>query len=160
MTVEVKTALLEALSRSFAPVAVARGFGVSYECYRQHYHRDLAFRAAVEEARCAYVDHLRAEVHRRAVVGWLEPVIRRGKQIGTVRRHSDRLLLRHTAAFDSSYRAARVMDRRTGVGDRHLDPSGDRAAACAASGVSPRARSVAGALRSGDRRTVRPSRLC
>lgn len=118
MTAELKATIVAELARCFAPTSTAHAVGISYECYRQHYHGDPDFRAAVEDARRTYADSLRMEVHRRAIVGWTVPVFHRGKKVGSVRRYSDRLLLRHIAAFDPSYRSASVVDQTTRTDDR------------------------------------------
>lgn len=39
-----------------------------------------------------YRESLEAEVHRRAVDGWDEPVYQKGEMVGLIRRHSDRML--------------------------------------------------------------------
>jgi hypothetical protein len=118
MTAEVKEAIVSMLERCFAPVSVARSLGISYECYRQHYNRDPDFKAAVEDARRIYTGLLHMEVHRRAVEGWTVPVFHQGRQVGTVRLYSDRLLVRHLARFDASYRVGSVVDRTARVGGR------------------------------------------
>jgi hypothetical protein len=112
MTPGVKEGIVETMARCFAPVPVARAFGISYECYRLHLRSDPAFRAGIDEARRYYVDLLRCEVHRRAVEGWEVPVFRRGKQVGVSRRYSDRLLLRHAASFDPAYRKTTTAEHR------------------------------------------------
>lgn len=53
---------------------------------------DAAFRAAWDEAYETGNDAIEAEVHRRAVTGWDEPVFQQGKQVGTIKKHSDRML--------------------------------------------------------------------
>ena len=118
MTAALKATIVEELHRCFAPASVARSLGISYECYRQHYHRDAAFKAAVDDARRWYTDFLRCEVHRRAVEGWEVPVFHRGKQCGTERRYSDRLLLRHIARFDPTYRQGTAVEQRTRITGR------------------------------------------
>lgn len=54
--------------------------------------RDAAFRAAWDAAYEAGNDAIEAEVHRRAVTGWEEPVFQQAKQVGVVRKYSDRML--------------------------------------------------------------------
>jgi hypothetical protein len=38
------------------------------------------------------IDRIEAEMHRRAIEGWDEPVFHRGRQVGTIRRFDSRLL--------------------------------------------------------------------
>lgn len=62
------------------------------EVYRT-IHEDPAFAAAFEEARRTFVERAEAEVYRRGMEGWEEPVYQGGEQVGTVRKYSDVLLL-------------------------------------------------------------------
>lgn len=54
--------------------------------------KDAAFRVAWDTAYEAGNDAIEAEVHRRAVTGWDEPVFQQAKQVGVVRKYSDRML--------------------------------------------------------------------
>lgn len=66
---------------------------------------DAAFSAAYLEATEDAGDRCEAEVHRRAVEGWDEPVYQGGKRVGTIRKYSDRLLeLRVKALRPDKYR--------------------------------------------------------
>jgi hypothetical protein len=60
----------------------------------------FAFNQAKEDAK----DVLRAEIYRRAVEGWDEPVTSAGKLVGTVRKYSDVLLIFHSKALMPEYR--------------------------------------------------------
>lgn len=51
------------------------------------------FKEAFEQARELYNDTIRAEIHRRAITGWLEPVYYKGELIDHVRKYSDSLLI-------------------------------------------------------------------
>lgn len=115
LTPALKAKVVEQLAECFAPVLAARGVGVSFETYRRHYHADPEFKKAVDEARLAYANKLRTEVHRRAVVGYEEPVFYQGVQCGKVRRFSDSLMLRHIARFDPSYREATKVEQKTTI---------------------------------------------
>lgn len=55
---------------------------------------DAEFSAAFKQAQAEAVEALEAEAHRRAVLGWDEPVIAPGRGIvGSVRKFSDTLLI-------------------------------------------------------------------
>lgn len=54
--------------------------------------RNGAFRAAWDEAYTVGNDAIEAEVFRRAVTGWQEPVYQKGEQVGTITKYSDRML--------------------------------------------------------------------
>lgn len=53
---------------------------------------DPAFAALWKEAEEISIDGLEDEARRRGVEGWDEPVYQKGVKVGTVRRHSDRML--------------------------------------------------------------------
>lgn len=114
-TPELKEKVLEELAKCFVPVPVVRSFGISPETYRQHLKKDPEFRAAVAEARAAYAQSLRREVHRRGVEGWTEPVFFQGVEVGKVRKYSDSLLIRHISRFDPTYREATKVEQKTTI---------------------------------------------
>lgn len=63
---------------------------------RQHYRwlkSDPRYRAAFAEVEAEAVDALELEARRRAQIGWDEPVYQGGKQVGSIRRYSDTLLI-------------------------------------------------------------------
>jgi hypothetical protein len=63
---------------------------------RRHYHwleQDPDYRLAFEQAKLEVVGELEDEAVRRACEGWLKPVFYQGRQCGTVRRYSDKLLM-------------------------------------------------------------------
>ena len=66
----------------------------------------FAFNQAKEDAK----DVLRAEIYRRAVEGWDEPVFSAGKLAGKVRKYSDTLLIFHTKALMPEYREKQQLD--------------------------------------------------
>lgn len=70
----------------------ARAADVSPETIRV-YRRDVPeFAEMYDLALQDYRESLEREVHRRAVEGWDEPVYQKGEMVGTIRRHSDRML--------------------------------------------------------------------
>lgn len=56
---------------------------------RQHPKAQAAFQEALDIG----TDQIEAELHRRAVTGYLEPVFYKGRRVNTVRRKSDILLM-------------------------------------------------------------------
>lgn len=65
---------------------------------------DEQFSLLYNQAREAYNDALRAEIHRRAVVGVIEPIYQGGKLAGNVRKFSDVLLIFQAKARMPEYR--------------------------------------------------------
>ena len=70
----------------------ARAADASPETIRAYRRDDPEFAEMFAQALADYRESLEAEVHRRAVDGWDEPVYQRGELVGTIRRHSDRML--------------------------------------------------------------------
>lgn len=63
---------------------------------RRHYHwlkEDADYRLAFERVKEETIGALEDEAVRRAYEGWLEPVFYQGRQCGTKRRYSDKLLM-------------------------------------------------------------------
>lgn len=56
---------------------------------REHPKAEAAFKEALDIG----TDQIEAELHRRAVTGYLEPVFYKGRRVNTVRRKSDILLM-------------------------------------------------------------------
>lgn len=96
--------------------------------FRQHAKRDpefaAAWEAALEEAR----EHVEMELHRRAVVGWEEPVYQRGELVGSVTKFSDRLL---------ELRAKGLMPERYAVERRDVNVKGSVAHAHVGVAITP-----------------------
>ena len=84
--------------------------GVIYKTARRHIVNDPAFAEEVEDAKMAYRDRISAEVFRRGVEGWDEPVYQRGERVGYVRRYSDRMLEIHAKRFEPEYRDKQQVD--------------------------------------------------
>jgi hypothetical protein len=55
--------------------------------------KNQAFLQAIEQGGKLACDRIEAEIHRRAIEGVVEPVYQQGRQVGTVRRFSDTLLI-------------------------------------------------------------------
>lgn len=71
----------------------ARQVGVTRMTAYHHRDRDAEFAQLWDDALHEAVDGLEHEAHRRAVQGVEEPVFQGGRQVGTIRRYSDTLLL-------------------------------------------------------------------
>lgn len=76
---------------------IAAGAAVAKLSISNHYRwlqESEQYRAAVLQAETEIGDMLEAHAISRAVSGWDEPVYQQGRQVGTVRKYSDRLLER------------------------------------------------------------------
>lgn len=83
----------------------ARHVGIGLSSVIENRKSDPEFGTAVEEAINKFRDTIEGEVHRRGVTGWEEPVFdfKNGGIMGTVRKHSDKMLemqaKRHIPAY-------------------------------------------------------------
>jgi len=90
---EAKAGFLDGLRRGLSVAAAARQAGFSrWGIYRVRAN-DAAFAAAWEDALAEGTDLLEDELRRRAVEGVAQPVFHQGRQVATVHRPSDRLLV-------------------------------------------------------------------
>ncbi len=71
---------------------------------RSNILNDPEFANEVEQAKQQYAELLESEVHRRGVVGIDEPIFYRGKEVGVVRKYSDRMLALQVKRFCPEYR--------------------------------------------------------
>lgn len=78
-------------------------------------NRDASFAEAWDQALAHACGEVEAELHRRAVEGWDEPVFQRGERVGTVRKYSDRLLELRAKALMPSYREHQRLDLNADV---------------------------------------------
>ncbi len=69
--------------------------------------KNLAFKQAWAEALQVAAGTLEDEARRRAVDGWEEPVYWDGKLVGTIHRHSDRLLEMLVCGYSERFRVDR-----------------------------------------------------
>jgi hypothetical protein len=106
-TEEAKTAIRAPFMEGF--LVAFREFGSQYPACKavnisskavQRWIRDNVdgFRDRYQEAQQAINDTIEAEIRRRSVEGWLEPVFQGGKQVGTIRKFSDQLLMFYAKA--------------------------------------------------------------
>jgi hypothetical protein len=84
---------LDALVNTRHVQDAAKAAGVSKDALYRYRKMDPAFRAAWEEALERSDKLLRQEAMRRVMEGYLQPVFYHGKEIGTIRKYNDSLLL-------------------------------------------------------------------
>jgi hypothetical protein len=103
-TPEARAVFLEALSKAYSVTEAARLAGFARSTAYLTRDQDDEFAAAWEDAVEQGTDVIRAEIRRRAVDGWDEPVYQRGELVGHVRKYSDRLLELEAKRRDPAYR--------------------------------------------------------
>ena len=85
----------------------AQECGISVTTVRRHMKDDKEFNAAYDEAYGDFKEAIEAEIMRRAIYGWDEPVFQQGELAGTVRKFDSRLLelmaKRHIPAFKEKH---------------------------------------------------------
>lgn len=97
---------LEHIRQTGRKTEAARVGGVCPETMRVYRKEHPELEEAIEDAMDEYRDRIAAEIHRRAIEGWEEPVFSPslGTQIGTVRKFSDKLLELHAKRHMPEYR--------------------------------------------------------
>ena len=78
--------------------------GVSRTIVYQWKDKNKAFAELFAEAEAQSNDAIRAEIYRRAVTGWQEPMVSAGKLVCNVTKYSDALLMFHAKARMPEYR--------------------------------------------------------
>lgn len=108
LTDEERAAAQDAFLSAFRETGVVRygadAAGVSRNTILDWRTRYPDFGARYQEALDDADDVVRAEIHRRGVEGWLEPVYQGGKKVGTIRRYSDNILKLLAQSRMSEYR--------------------------------------------------------
>lgn len=95
--------------------AAADAVGINAKTAYNARRADEAFAELCEEALERYRGAIRAEIYRRGVEGWEEPVYQGGVQVGTVRKYSDRMLELEAKRVDPSYRDKVGVEHSGGV---------------------------------------------
>lgn len=90
---EAQAAFLTAYAETGIITSAAAAANISRQCVYEWQEHDETFSLRFHEAEAIANDVLRAEIHRRAVAGWDEPVYQLAKFAGTVRKYSDTLLI-------------------------------------------------------------------
>jgi len=78
--------------------------GVSCRAIQKWRQEFPEFEERFEDAHAEYVESLKEEVHRRAVIGWDEPVFQKGECVGTIRKYDSNLLMFLTKQAEPSFR--------------------------------------------------------
>jgi hypothetical protein len=87
-----KDAILEMVETVPNFTAVRKMFGIPLATFHVARRADPAWDASLKEAKAAGYDMMEDEAHRRAVMGWNEPVWYMGEEVGETRKYSDTLL--------------------------------------------------------------------
>jgi hypothetical protein len=88
---------------------------ISQSMLKNWRHRDPEFLAASNEAYDEGTEQFSAEVKRRAIEGWNEPVYYQGQQVGHVRKFSDALLMFELKKRNPAYRDKVDMQHSGGI---------------------------------------------
>lgn len=95
---------LAQLAAGWSATKAAAATGIAKQRYYELRKADETFAAAWEQAYDAGTDRWRDAIRERGLDGWDEPVYQGGKQVGTVRKFSDTLLLLEMKRRDPAYR--------------------------------------------------------
>lgn len=95
---------LEAYAEHANVLASARAAGISRQAVYKWLEYDEDFSFAYNQAKEDAKDVLRAEIYRRAVEGWEEPVYQLGKYAGKVRKFDATLLIFQAKMLMPEYR--------------------------------------------------------
>ncbi len=104
---------MAALRRTGLKPVACREVNVNRATVWQHRRRDPEFAEAEERALTAFNREIHMEIKRRAIDGVERPVFHRGKEVGSVREYSDRLLLELAKAHIPEYRPNFRFDQTT-----------------------------------------------
>lgn len=83
---------LQAYAELGTVTAAARAAGIDRRTFYSWRDADPRFGELLDDAISAHDDHIRAEIERRAIAGWEEPVYQGGELVGTRRVYDGRLL--------------------------------------------------------------------
>ena len=97
VTAKAKKEYLDNVRSGMNLADAAQAVGISYFTFHRHRKTDEKFNAAVEEAALigarVKLGMLETEADRRGHDGWEEPVFYEGKEVATIKKYSDRLLI-------------------------------------------------------------------
>ncbi len=92
LTDRAKEKFLEVVRTTCNVSEAARSIGMARQSLYDARNRDSQFARGWDQAIEEAADCLEREAWRRAVEGWEEPVFYQGKEVGAVRKYSDRML--------------------------------------------------------------------
>src|SRR5260221_3742159 len=101
---EAQSAFLEAYEHSANILRAAEQAEISREIVYYWLEHDEQFLMVYNLADQAANAHIEAEIRRRAMDGWDEPLVSAGKKLGTVRKYSDTLLIFYAKKRIPEYR--------------------------------------------------------
>lgn len=104
-TAEAQALFLEHYAKTSRKLESARKVGMTLQGVDLHARKHPEFVVRVEEAMQEYRELIGAEVKRRGHEGWDEPRFdKNGEECGSIRRHSDKLLVMEARRVDKGYR--------------------------------------------------------
>ncbi len=101
---------LEAYAEHANVLLAARAAGIHRTTVYKWQEHDTDFAFAFNQAKEDAKDTLRAEIYRRAVEGWDEPVYQLGKYRGVVRKYDSTLLIFQAKMMMPEYREKQSVD--------------------------------------------------
>jgi hypothetical protein len=119
MTTKAKR-FLQCYSETWSVTAAAKRCAVSRASHYKRLERDPRYRAAFEDAEALIGATIHAEICRRALEGWDTPVFWQGKQCGSIRKYSDRLLVLLAKAHCPEFRDRVTVEHCGGQADVRL----------------------------------------
>lgn len=94
----------EALTEGYGPANAAKMAGYSRSSAYNYRKEDKAFSERWDDSLAEYKETLEAEADRRAHDGVTEGIYYQGKEVGSVQKYSDSLLMFRLKKIDPSYR--------------------------------------------------------
>lgn len=102
-----QAAFLAAYAETGIITSAAQTAGVNRTTIYEWQEHDETFALRFKQAEAVSNEVIRAEIHRRAVTGWDEPVYQLAKYAGVVRKYSDTLLI-----FEAKRRMPEYRDKQ------------------------------------------------
>ena len=101
---------LEAFAEHANVLLAAQSAGINRTTVYKWLEHDADFSFAYNQAKEDAKDVLRAEIYRRAVQGWEEPIYQLKKFVGTVHKYDSTLLIFHAKMLMPEYREKSTVD--------------------------------------------------
>lgn len=114
-TAERKDLYFKELEKHGEPPIAREVIGVSHTTISRHRKEDENFTKRESQAMETYRSKIAAEIHRRGIDGWLEPVFQGGVKVGAKIKFSDVLLLAQARRHIPEYREKMQIDQTTKV---------------------------------------------